>query len=354
MKRVFCFISLFVLCAFSLNAQVLNPGESAPAGALVYSLPSTTLHLRVEAHYEDFVAGPYARFASKYLGVEASLENYKRYKISSIELIPYIEADPSVNIAINLSRSRNASANFLEMINQGLIIWSDSYSGKNSKVVYPNMNSEDLFTRSMTTSNLSKEKTTLYRTVQTATGVERVAVQQNQVIEKSLERRAEETAALIFRLRSKRLDIITGDTDATFSGDAMRAVIEEINRLEQEALSLFLGKVSTGIQTASFDVIPSISNERQMYIAFRVSDDLGLLPANNLSGRPITLEVVIDPASRSVASQQASKGAVLYRKPVMTNVRISDGQTMLLMSRVPIYQLGATLSFPIDIATGRL
>jgi hypothetical protein len=38
----------------------------------------------------------------------------------------------------------------------------------------------------------------------------------------------------------------------------------------------------------------------------------------------------------------------------MANVKISDGQSTLLMSRVPIYQLGTTLSFPIDIATGRL
>ncbi len=354
MKRVFCFISLFVIGVFSLNAQILNPGEGAPTGALVYSLPATTLHLRVEAQYEDFVAGPYAKFASKYLGVNASEENYRKYKISSIELIPYIEADPSVNIAINLSKSRNASANFLEMINQGLIIWSDSYAGKNSKVNFSNMKNEDLFTKSMTTSNLSNEQTTLYRTVQTATGVERVAVQQNQVTEKSLEKRAQETASLIFRLRSKRLDIITGDTDATFSGDAMRAVIEEIGRLEQEALSLFLGKVSTGYQSASFDVVPNQSNERQMYIAFRVSDDMGLLPASNISGRPVTLELIVDSTVKNPVSQQDSKGSVLYRKPVMANVKISDGQSTLLMSRVPIYQLGTTLSFPIDIATGRL
>ena len=351
----------FIVALFALilpaaaGAQMLNPGERVPAGAIVYSLPVTNLHFVVEATYESFVAGPYARFAQKYLGVQAREESGTTYKVTSVELIPYIEADPSVNIALNLGNNRNASANFLEMINQGLIMWSDSYAGKTQKMQYPDLISSSLFVKSMSGPNLTSEQSTLYRTVQTATGTERVAVTQSQVVEKSPERRAEEIASMIFRLRSKRLDIITGETDATFSGEALRAAIDEMNRLEEEYMALFMGKTTSGVQKMSFDVMPKADNENQIYIAFRLSDTQGLLPANNISGRPFVLELVKEDHSAFVNMEAtAGRGRVVYRKPATVNARLMDGQTMLLQSRIPVYQLGTLLSFPVEIATGRL
>lgn len=349
-------IAIALTTTISAESQIINPGQGVPAGAIVYSLPMTSVHLKVSAEYESFIAGPYARFAQKYLGVQAREENRETYRITSVEMIPYIEADPSINIALNLGNNKNASANFIEMINQGLIMWSDSYAGKMEKIQFPTLAGNSDFLRSMAGSNLTNEMTTLYRTVQGRSSLDRAAVQQSQVVEKSLEKRAEETANLIFKLRAKRLDIITGETDATFSGDALRAAISEINRLEQEYLDLFLGKTDLGKQTMSFDVVPKADNEKQIYIAFRVSDSQGLLPAGNLSGRPVVLELIREEASAAVNMDAtvAAKGRVIYRKPAIVNARLSDGQTLLMQSRIPVYQLGNMMSFPIEIATGRL
>jgi hypothetical protein len=345
---------LFVSVA--AEAQIVNPGERVPAGAIVYSLPFTTIHLEVEAEYEEFIAGPYAGYAKKYLGVDVRTDDEISHSVSSVNLTPFIEADPATNIALYLGNNRNASANFLEMINQGLIMWSDSYSGKSEKMRYPSLKSEDVFSSSMSSENLVSEKTTLYRTARSNSGTERVAVQQSQIVEKSAERRAEEAAAQIFHLREKRLNIITGDTDATFSGDALRAAVEEITRLEQEYLSLFMGKSTYGKQVMSFDVVPRQENEKQIYIAFRISERSGLLPANDLSGRPVVLELIPEgnPAPVNMEVSQKNEEFVLYRKPAMINARLLDGQSLLIQSRIPVYQLGSLLSFPLGVATGRL
>jgi len=331
------------------GAQVVAPGERVPMGAIVYSLPSTTLHFIVEAEYESFVAGPYAKYAQKYLGTTGREENGMNYKLKSVEMVPYIEADPAVNIALNLGTSKTASANFLEMTNQGLLIWSDSYAGKKDKMRFPNMSDPTVFDKSVSSSNLANEQTTLYRAV----GTERVAVRQSQVVEKSPERRAEETANMIFNLRAKKMDIITGETDATFSGEALKAAVEEMNRLEEEYLSLFLGRSEFGVQRLSFDVVPA-EGEMQIYIAFRVSETQGLLPSDNLSGRPIVFELIKDEKSADLNMDTTpAKGRILYRKPLMMRGRLSDGQTVLMQTRVPVYQLGTMLSFPIDIAIGK-
>lgn len=355
MKTIKCILAsaLALLLGFSANAQILKASDPVPAGAIIYSLPSTTISLKVTANHESFVAGPYAKYAEKYLGIEARTESGDTYTIGAIEMVPCIEADPSVRVAVNLGSSKTASANFLNFCSQGLIITSDSYTGKEAQWRFPSAVDNSEFASSGATSNLDSRTTTLYKSVKSASGLERVPVQQTQVVEKSLERKAEETASMIFRLRQKRMDIITGDTDATYSGEAMGAAIAEITRLEQEYLSLFIGKSVTDEQTVVFDVVPKVDNGgTQMYIAFRISDTQGLVPASNMSGRPIVLELQKDESTQSAASEApaSGKGKVYFRQPATMLVKLMDGQKLIMQGRMPIYQLGQTLSFPIDIA----
>jgi len=357
MKRFFGIIilALFTVTATNAPAQMVNPGEKLPQGALVYSLPSTTLCFVAEASHESFSAGPYAKFAQKYLGIQVRTESGEFYKLNSLKMFPYIEADYSANYALNLGGSKNASANFLELINQGLIIWSDSYAGKAGKIQYPSMKKESPFTEGLATSNITSETTTLYKTVQTSKGMERVPVQQSQLVEKSLEKRAEEAAATIFRLRAKKMEIITGETDATFSGEAMKAVIDEINRLERENLSLFTGYSVYDTQRMTFEIVPKTADQKQIYIVFRISESEGLLPSSEVAGRPVVMELISENPEAPLPQMNLAyeKGRVVYRRPAAMVARVTDGQKLLMQTRVPVYQLGQLISFPIDIAIGK-
>ncbi len=351
MKLFISFIcAAALLFGYEANAQILNAGQPAPVGAIIYSLPSTTISLKVTADHESFVAGPYAKYAEKYLGIAARETSGDTYTISSIEMVPYIEADPSVRVAVNLGTAKNAAANFLNMCSQGIVIASDSYTGKPAQWRFPSVATQDEFASSGATSNLANRTTTLYKSVKTAEGLEKVPVQQTQVVEKSVEKKAEETAAMIFRLRQKRLDIITGDTDATYSGEAMDAAIKEITRLEQEYLSLFIGKSINDEQTVVFDVVPKAGNASQMYIAFRISDTQGLVPASNMGGRPIVLELQKEGDSGVSEAATSSKDRIFYRKPATVLAKVLDGQKLIMQSRIPVYQLGETLSIPLSIA----
>lgn len=126
----------------------------------------------------------------------------------------------------------------------------------------------------------------------------KVAVQQEMVVQKSLESRAKEAAEMIFNLRKKKVQIVTGDTDATFSGEALASAVEEISRLESEYMSMFIGYSEYSTQKMNYDVVPEKSNESQLYVAFRLSDSKGLVPADDLSGKPYLLEVAAQPVSQ--------------------------------------------------------
>lgn len=336
------------------GAQILEAGQEQPAGVVIYSLPQTSIMLTVVAEKETFVAGPYAQFAQKYMGSEARTEDEVRYTLKSIDLAPYLEADPSTRIAINLSGKGTASANFLQLCSQGLIVASDSYTGKPEAWRFPTIANNDVFAGKDVEGNLTSATTTLYKTVNTAEGFQRVAVSQSQVVEKSLEKKAQETANTIFDLRKSRMQIITGDTDATYSGEAMQAAIAEITRLEQEYMSLFYGASTTSIQTMNFDVVPTASTSNQMYVAFRISDNEGLLPPNEVAGRPIVIQLTFDKTANittggiAAGARPVAAGTVYYRVPAVATARVMDGSQTLLQTRIPVYQFGQMLSFPLN------
>ena len=133
----------------------------------------------------------------------------------------------------------------------------------------------------------------------------------------------------------------------------MGAAVAELTRLEKEYMSLFIGYSESQRQTMRFEVIPSSERESQMYIAFRVSETAGLVPADNLSGKPIVMEIVpqafAEPQMASGVVSNAKEVQVYYRIPAVCTVKIMDGTNLLLQSRMPIYQLGRERSLPVNV-----
>ena len=157
---------------------------------------------------------------------------------------------------------------------------------------------------------------------------------------------------MILELRRQRLQIVTGDTDATYSGEAMGAAIDELTRLENEYMTLFTGYSESQPQHMMFEVIPDPAKENQLYVAFRMSESGGLVPADNLSGKPVLMEIVPQPfAQPETAPVKKSKPVpeIHYRIPAACTVRLLDGTALLLQSRMPIYQLGQESSIPADM-----
>lgn len=340
MKKIF--ISA-ILIAFSVALSA----QSVPNGSVIYALPRTTVTLTVEAQYKVFTAGPYAQYAQKYLGYDAKRSSFNECIITDITVTPYVEADPAERYAINLSEK--VSSNFLQFCSQGLIVMSDSYTGKQTPFRFASQAGAEAFIGKDPEGNLAGATTTLFRLVKSETGFEKVGVQQSQVVEKSLEKKAEEAAKAIFNIRERKTQIITGDTDATFSGEALNAAVTELNRMEEEYLSLFYGITETSVQKVSFDVIPKKGVNK--YSAFKIADGQGLVSASaTAQGRVVSLELTAEDAGVVNASgAKSSGGAVInYRIPAVVLCKVVDSGKTLFETRFPVYQLGQEFSFPIN------
>lgn len=363
MKRTFACLAVCGLMIASSpdgTAQdAANGPRSNPAGSVVYALPRTAITLSVEAVRESYAAGPYARFSKKYLGIDVPETDTDTYRLRSVRIIPRTEADPELRLIADLTSLKNPQAltEFYRFSSQGLVVLSDDFRREPEAWRFPAPVDRSDWNGKGVTPNLTETETTVYRSVPAeGNRFDRIPVTQSQVVSNSLENKAAEAARIIFDLRKKRIQIITGDTDATFDGNALGDAVAEINRLEAEYLSLFLGIRRESTETLSFDVVPESGTERQLTIAFRISENEGILPPENVDGRPIVLELIPEeplpavqaveiPAGRSLRKPAA--GELSYRIPAICTARLSDGRTTLLQTRIPVYQMGQTLSFPL-------
>ncbi len=334
-----------MLAGLALSASAQNED---PKGYLTYALPSTTISLDVEAVQESFYAGPYARFAEKYLGIKPRLADETTVQITELKMTPYVEADQSSRYVLKTDKKVSFSASSVfRLSSAGLVTFADAQFADESVWRFP-VNTEGNFSDMGVSSNLTSESTTLYRNEKKESIYNKVSVQQNMVVEKTLEQKAAETARMILQLRDQRLKIVTGDTDATYSGEAMGAAVEELTRLEKEYMTLFTGYSEYQTQRMRFDLIPERGRENQMYVAFRISDAKGLAPADDLTGKPVTMEIIPQEFKQvEVDEKKPSKEpVVVYRIPAVCTVRIKNGQDLLLQSRIPVYQLGQESSIP--------
>ena len=297
MIKRFFIAAAALLCCIGAGAQQVQP--------------KTKLTFDVSAVLEQFYAGPYARYAQKYLGVEAKEEDSSKATLTSVVMKYGSDTEAS-----------------------GTSVWSKpgfAEAGFESRGV---------------SANYTSEAATLF-----SAGAGRL-VSQSVTVEKTPEQKAREAADMVFLLRRNRIQIITGDTDATYSGEAMKAAIDELASLEQEYLSLFLGYTITQEQKVTFELSPSSDTKDQIYVIFRLSDQEGLLPAEEIGGKPYYLDIVPQElASAPFADPKAAskaKAVQTVRIPAICDLKVSDGVKPFLQSRIPVYQLGEDRVYPVQ------
>lgn len=347
MKALFRFsVALLLMLPVAASAQK----KSDPEGYLTYSLPSTTIMLEVEAIQESFYAGPYAKFAEKYLGIEARQKDETSVQLTQVKMIPVVEADQNRRYSLNVKKGQ-IDATFLKLSSEGLISFSDARYGDGSVWRFPTDVQGD-FSGKGVSSNLTSEAATLHRNGKSASNA-KGSVKQNMLVGKTTEQKAAEAADMIVKLRNQRLQIVTGDTDATYSGEAMGAAIAELTRLENEYMTLFTGYSEYQTQKMMFEVLPLADNEEQMYVAFRLSDTEGLVPADNLSGKPVIMQIIPQGFAQTEIPEEEAKNKkevlAYYRIPAICVVKLMDGADLLLQSRMPVYQFGQESSLPINV-----
>lgn len=308
----------------------------------VYFLPSTTITVEVEAEQETFFAGPYAAFAKKLLNIDVRKTDEVRSRVLSATIIPKVEADQKARYSFE-----GEVPELMHLTAQGLISFGEKADASQATWRFlPGLKGD--FSDKGITGESKKVKRIVYETIATDTAFVRVPVEQLFDETKTLEDKAREAADHILKLRTMRLDIASGNTDATFSGEALADALKELRVMEEEYLTLFRGYSVTRKISACFDVIPNDGQKNQRYLAFRTDPEKGLV--SNGRGMPYYIELEPEDLLREEpsADPKKGKGAVInYRIPRVCRLVLSEDGNPLMETRVRVYQLGIESSYPV-------
>lgn len=287
MKRIVFVLStvlVFTAAAASAQSNIKRIGVYAENGEIVLSEASTSLEVDITVRKEQVVVGPYARYAQKYLGVRAPLVDKTSYSI--------VAAD--VRLAAEEPAAVKASSDGVEVMSHAA-------------------GSADEFARLLPNRMSSVEQTP--------------------------EAAAKKLATDIFSLRNYRLSLITGDAGENVFGAGLEYALKRIDELEQAYLELFLGKHVSTTVTTTLRVKPNA--DKTSYIVARFSEAGGLLPADDLSGDIVLLQIT--PTEMSYPESDP-RGRVTYRYANDAQCTLLYSQQSLFTTVLPIFEFGRTIT----------
>jgi hypothetical protein len=344
------------------STSVVHASESyQPDGyTLVYSIPKTTIDVSVEVLQIITKRGPYYQYAERFLGIAGvPSQDMTRWRINNVEIDSYEETDPDHFYL--LSTNDRYVTNFFQLSAEGFILpvnqrqlpeLQSQMLGREKSPERP------VYTDLSIHPNVVEETRTVMRREMQDTSFVNVPVLQRQSVTRSTEAKAAEAADLIFELRNNRFKLLSGEIDLFPDGKAMEVIVEEFSRLEREYISLFTGKVIEIKHDYYFEYYPdksALENGIERGIIFRFSDSAGILPENDVSGRPIALELKnemktgrIDRLSPVQPGRDGNRNMLYYRIPDVASVRLTDGNNTISRNRVLVSQYGKVVNLPAD------
>jgi hypothetical protein len=314
---------------------------------IAYALPRTGLRIKVKAVKETFEPGPYAAYAEQLLGIsDAKTRASVNWYIGDVALETFAEPDPdqvrkalgNAAFLVNLTAEGIISGINSGKAPQGIASLKTSlFVGDNQKddgFSFANINDRPVIAPGDSSNNFRPTRV-------------------------SPERKAAEAAERILECRLTRYHMVAGLMDEFHpDGEAYKASLKELERIEKDYLSLFAGRTTYHTEKFSFDFVPTSSADRGE-VVFRFSENAGVLPASDLSGKPVTVRVepgkeLVSKFSGLAASENPAAGesGVYYRMPAVANVSIIYEVNTIATARAVMAQFGQVAPVPEELLFG--
>jgi hypothetical protein len=366
--RTLCVI--FILTFFSgceipilTHSTVVPLGDRSgiSSGSIIYSLPQTTFHIEVTAKKTVYKQGPYFRYAEKYLGIKEKFpESSVKWTINDINISSYEEIDPDHYYVIESDGFFETNA--LAMTKAGLILTPNPeiYNKQSTLIGLVSERPARLYFTDLSIKGNLKEKVQPVSDIlqtDTALFLQVPVFMKKEKIPKTTEEKAREVADFINNLKTRRLELLGDPYDISLDGGGFEFIIEEMKRLEKKYTALFTGISYSEVYKASFGHTPDENIPGKPEVLFRFSDNKGILPATDLTGRPVVLEFNSEKKTAVLApliiepfvSQDEEKNPsvpLYYRIPDVVEVRVVDGRNILGNKKALVYQFGKVVNLP--------
>ncbi|MFB6342369.1 DUF4831 family protein [Saccharicrinis sp. FJH62] len=313
----------------SIQVTRLDQLEVAKDSTLVYALPQTRLKFKITAEKIIKKTGPLYRYSERFLGIkDVILKDEISYKIKTIELETVSEPDPDQYYQVSYSGKGFIPP--LRLTEDGCI------AGYNTNPVMIEKEEEIILTDQEPLDTSFKYTPYL----------------EDQLVVNSTAKMAEEAANFIYRIRDNRASLVSGELNYFPSdGSALSISLNEMDRMEKDFLSLFLGKEVKEEVVFNLDYLPESEVSKALF--FRFSQFKGLVDKTDLSGSPyyLTVQLKTDNLITNDTLNKVTYHGLFYRVPAKATVKLLDGTNTLFTSDATVAQFGSVLSLPASLCT---
>ena len=335
MNRLKSVLLLLAILAFGIgnataqyvttHAKVAMPGQQR---GIYYALPRTVVQLDFVIEETELLEGPYSEYVYLVGADDFIMGDGKEYRLADVVMTTYAEADPNATFFIEMNPKKGDAADFYltsKGILQGVGIAPAPEPAK-----------------APLTSHLSPP-----------TSQDRTFKYQYGSKGKSREQLAYAAADMVNRIREEKIKLLTGFQETAFTLETYRQMYADLDEMEKEYLSLFIGKriVNTVVKT----VYVTPSKEVPSQTIGKFSTEEGFSAGVTGSGDLITLQALslkttgnINEPSQSAVETISHENKLFYRIPETANVKVSLGNEVLLEQRATIAQYGVFMLAPLD------
>lgn len=314
-----------LMFSFSMTAQTkvvkMNAVKSNNFG-VAYSLPLTTFTIDAEVTKITSKAGPYYKYAEKYLGVKDVItEDKVVFQLDKVTLEN--KGIPDKENSYMVEFKSGTTAPFVYLTEEGLIC------SINAEV------DESIFSADST-----KKKKVVPAGINSAS-----VLSEELLMAGSTAKQAEVAAKQIYRIRESRLNILTGEADnLPPDGDAMKLVIEQLEQQEKALTNLFTGVVNKESLQKQFTIQPAGNMEKE--ILFRFSELMGIVDADNLGGTPVYINLTATEKAPVLDPKEAEKKlknmkGIIYNLPGKATIEIKMNNKTLYQGEHQVTQFGS-------------
>ena len=318
-----------VMIGVTLQAQEVQKvtiGDNLTYG-ITYNLPKTAVVITVESTCAKTVAGPFAAYAEKFLGVnDAVLEDQSVWVIEKISLESVAQADSARTYHIDFSE-KGALPTF--------------YLTNDRCLSSINRAPQDLKT-------LPEEKTVevkgkpIYKASDVLTG---------EILKAGSKlKQAELVAQEIFSIRESRSLLIKGEADnMPGDGASLQLMLDNLSAQEEALMSLFVGTTTETKHSHNYTYLPTRETARDL--AFRFSKHLGYVDNDDYAGEPyyVSVQLLEDNREQFVpgakVKKQTQKG-IAFCVPGKAHITLLSAKQTLAEGDMYMAQFGRVEQLP--------
>ncbi len=359
---LFFIVFSFITSCSSYNVIHVDENNTTESTeGFYYALPRNVVTIDISVKQIKNIAGPYAAYASRYLGIKDALQsNSTFYELSDIKINTYSEPDPEQYYFVDLSKYRGIKSNsmMMSLSEAGLIQDLNDNSDKKvqrekeEKKEKNNIDYSETFKYFADANLVEKIDTIVEQINMDTTTIERMRLTRR-LVEKSIEQKAKEASEYLMKIKEQRLDIITGAQEVAYSEATVKYMSDQLAKMEQEYMKLFTGITQTETLQYRYSYLP----ESQVYSAsiplFRFSQKSGIIDENSNEGDMVYIHIdrarnttLLDKFVQNKQESGSNNHGLYYRIPEYAKFTIKEGNDLKAEVSFLISQFGVITNLP--------